>query len=101
MTVHVLAAETLVKGATLEVVLIDGAGRRMLFLLRDVATPPAEVLLDRPADCPALLERRDPAFVYFRLRPFIDWDGDGEAAGKPIYDQVVRDDADQDDVDNG
>lgn len=83
LPVFVADAE-LVAGATLEVVLEDGMGVGCVYVLRDLATPPAEIRLLRPPTVPALLTTRDPGFLYFRH------DG-SDRRGRPVYTQIVKD----------
>jgi hypothetical protein len=100
---HVIAVDPeLQAGAALAVVLEDGVGTRCVYVLRDVAAPPRELRLPRPADVPALLATRDPASVYFahtgervgaadRLLRGHDVAPADLALGLPLYRQVVRD----------
>lgn len=82
----VFAPDTqLVAGARIEVVLEDGMGVGCIYVLRGLDAPPAELRLLRPAAVPALLELRDPGFVYFRRTDRTD------ALGRALYQQIVRD----------
>ena len=72
----------LVAGATLAVVLVDGVGTRCAYQLRDIAAPPLELRIPRPADVPVLITGRDPEFVHFRLTGI-------DAQGAPVYAQIV------------
>jgi hypothetical protein len=74
------------RGASFEVCLEDGTCGRAIYQVRDVAAPPAELLLPRPAGVPplALGPDRSPDFVYFRLTAGTD------GQGRPLYRQVTE-----------